>query len=41
MDNQESKFNFSEEEEQKAQDKIVEESKEAVVNCLWRKRSII
>ena len=31
MDNQESKFNFSEEEEQKAQDKIVEESKEAVV----------
>jgi uncharacterized hydrophobic protein (TIGR00271 family) len=30
MDNQESKFNFSEE-EQKAQEKIVEESKEAVV----------
>ncbi len=31
MDNQESKFNFSEEEDQKAQEKIVEESKEAIV----------
>ncbi|PTM06597.1 MAG: hypothetical protein DA407_11615 [Bacteroidetes bacterium] len=31
MDNQENKFDFSEEEEKKAQDKIVEESKEAVV----------
>jgi len=31
MDNQENKFNFSEEEEEKAQEQIVEESKEAVV----------
>lgn len=31
MDNQENKFNFSEEEEKKEQEKIVEESKEAVV----------